>query len=159
MSAGWLEGTMEGVTEDVATYSPPGGRVSPIAGQIAHTVTGLDFFILNMVGGRPPLLTTEFADKGVISEPPPQAGDWVEWGNRVKVDGAAMHDYAVAVYAAIDEMLAGLEDSDLEREMDFGDFGKHTMGWAFSIMLLDNYSHTGEIACLKGLQGLKGYPM
>lgn len=158
-SASWLEGTMDGVTEEVATWSPPGGMVSPIAGQIAHAVVGLDFFLLNKVGGRPPLMATDFADRGVISEPPPTGGEWVEWGNRVQVDGAAMHDYADAVFAAVDDMLAAMEDADLDREVDFGDMGVYTAGWTFNIMLLNTFSHTGEIAVLKGLQGLKGYPM
>jgi hypothetical protein len=157
-AAQWLDGTMEGVTEEVATWSPPSDLVSPISGQVAHAVVGLDFFLLNMVGGRDPLIATEFAGKGVISEPPPTDGEWVEWGNRVQVDGAAMHDYAEAVFAAIDDLLAGMEDGDLEREVDYG-FGTYSAAWGFNIMLLNTFSHTGEIAVLKGLQGLKGYPM
>lgn len=154
----WLKGTMDGVTEEVAAWSPPGELVSPIAGQVAHAVVGLDFFLLNMVGGRPPLIASEFADRGIISEPPPQSGAWVDWGNRVKVNGAAMNEYADAVFDGIDDVLAGMEDEDLEREVDYG-FGKYSAGWGFNIMLLNTFSHTGEIAVLKGLQGLKGYPM
>ena len=159
LSGEWLGGTMEGVTEQVATYSPPGGRVSPIAGQWAHAVAGLDLFIVNMVGDRPPLLMSSYADRNVVSEPPPAGGDWVEWGNRVKVNEGVAAEYAQAVFAAIDEILAGMSDADLNREIDFGDFGKNTAGWALNIMLLNTFSHTGEIAVIKGLQGLKGYPM
>ena len=158
-SAKWLGGTLDGVTEEVQSYVPPGGRVSPIAGQIGHIVTGLDFFILNGVGGKPPLLTSEFADKEVLSEPPPTSGDWVEWGARLVINGAAMHSYVNAVFEAIDNMLAEMDDSDLEREVDFGEMGTYTVEWALNTMLLNTFSHTGEIAVIKGLQGLKGYPV
>ena len=69
-----------------------------------------------------------------------------------------MREYTAAVFAGIDDLLAGMEDADLEREVDYG-FGKYSAGWGFNIMLLNTFSHTGEIAVLKGLQGLKGYPM
>ena len=153
----WLEGTMQGVTPEVASYAPE-GNISPISGQIAHSLTGLDFFLLNVAAGKAPLLTTTFAGKAGISEPPPQGGDWVEWGRKVQVDLPAVHEYGKALFAAVDEYLASLTDADLEREVEFP-FGKYPLSWVFNIMLLNTHSHTGEISVLKGLQGLKGYAM
>ncbi len=153
----WLQGTMAGVTDDVARYNPP-GLAGPIAGQIAHSLTGLDFFILGHAAGGAPLMTSTFAGKAGISEPPPQ-GDWSDWGEQVQVNLPEIHEYAKAIFEGIDVFLATLTDSDLDREVDLGATGKQTMGWIFNIMILNTYCHTGEIACLKGLQGLKGYPM
>ena len=153
----WFLGTMQGVTEELA-HQAPAGNPSSIAGQAAHTVTGLDFFVLGAAGGKSPLFSGSFAGKAGISEPPPQGGDWSEWGRSVQVQLPAMLEYTEAVFAGIDEYLASLTDSDLERELDLGPIGTQTVGWVFNIMLLNTYSHTGEIACLKGQAGLKGYP-
>ena len=150
---------MDGVTAEIAAYAAPGGRVSPIAGQIAHNIIGVDFFLVNSIGGREPLLSTTFAERGVVSEPPPNESEWISWGNRVEVELEAMREYTDAVYAAVDDILQAMDDADLEVEKDFGALGKQTVGWAFSLMLLDIFCHTGEISCLKGIQGLKGYPM
>jgi hypothetical protein len=158
-AAEWFAGTLADVDAEVASYVPPGGLISPIAGQMGHIVLGLDMFLLNMIGGRPPLLFSNFADREVFSEPPPESGEFLEWGQRVKIDSEAMHAYANAVFEAVDSLLDGMNDEDLDREVDFGAMGKQTITWAFIIMLLNTHAHTGEIAAIKGLQGLKGYPM
>ncbi|MEZ4656490.1 MAG: DinB family protein [Caldilineaceae bacterium] len=154
--AGWLEGTMAGVTDEVAHYAP-GGKATPIAGHIAHILSGLDYFILAQAAGQAPLMASAFAGKSGMSALPPQ-GDSTEWMNTVRVDGDAIHAYGKAVFAAVDDYLATLNDDDLAREIEFP-FGKYSVGWVFNIMLLNTYSHTGEISTIKGLQGLKGYPM
>ena len=51
---------MNGVTDEVAHYKPHGAP-SPIAGQLAHIVTGIDFFLLGMAAGQQPLMVGEFA--------------------------------------------------------------------------------------------------
>lgn len=153
-SFGWLHGTMDGVTDEVA-HKVVSEKVATIAGQVAHIVTGLDFLILGTLAGQQPLMMGSFADKSGISEAPPQR-DWLEWGQRVRLDLPVFHAYATAVFGAVDEYLASIDDSELTREVE-SSFGKQTVGWWFNIMELNTYSHTGEIAVLKGLQGLKGY--
>jgi hypothetical protein len=156
-SFNWLQGTMQEVTDEVA-HKVLGERVATIAGHAAHAVSGLDFLILATVAGRAPLMMSSFQGKSGISEPPPQGQDWLAWGQCVKLDLPAFHAYATAVFQAVDEYLASLHDDDLPVEIETA-FGKQTKGWWFNIMELNTYSHTGEIACLKGLQGLKGYPV
>ena len=156
--AGWLEGTMDGVTDEIASYNPP-GAASPIAGQAAHAITGLDFFLLGMAAGKQPLLLGSFAGKSGISEPPPQGGEWSAWAENVKVDLPAFHEYAKAVFAEIDSYLASISDEDLQQEKEFGPAGTQTVSWACNILILNTYCHTGEISCIKGMKGLKGYPM
>ena len=153
----WFQGTMDGVTDEVAQYQPAGSPVA-VGGQAAHIVTGADFFILHFAKGDPPLALSSHADQHGLSELPPQ-GAWEEWGNSVEVDMVVFHEYAKAVFAAVDAYLAGLSDEDLSKDVDMGPFGTQSLEWVFNIMLLNTYSHTGEIAAIKGLQGLKGYPM
>lgn len=153
----WYQGTMADVTQEAAHYQPA-GTLLPIAAQAAHIITGLDFLIVGQVGGKPPLLTGDFADQSGLSEPPPQ-GDWSEWGRRVQVELSALSAYAQAVFDAVGATIGSLSDEDLAREIDLGGMGKQSLSWVFTIMLLNTFSHTGEIAAIKGLQGLKGYPV
>ncbi|MEM7535288.1 MAG: DinB family protein [Chloroflexota bacterium] len=155
---GWLEGTMAGVSDEVMHYVPPGDTVATIGAQAAHIVTGVDGFLLGMAAGQAPLMASSYANKTGISEPPPQGGDWGDWKHTVLINGPELHEYAKAVFAAADSYLATLSDSDLENELDMGSAGKQTLQWVLTIMILNTYSHTGEIAAIKGLQGLKGYP-
>ena len=74
------------------------------------------------------------------------------------MDLPVFHEYALAVFAATDDYLASLTDEDLLVEKEFGGAGPQTVAWALNTILLNTYSHTGEIACLKGLRGMKGYP-
>ena len=153
----WLEGTLQGVTDEIAHYAPA-GLPAPIAGQLAHILAGLDFYFLNMLVGKEPLMLTSFAGKAGLSEPPPMSGDGAEWGRTVKVDLATAQAYAKALFAAIDDYLTTLQDSDLQRELDLGPMGKQKLSYAINYMILHNASHTGEIACIKGLQAVRGYP-
>lgn len=151
----WLQGTMQGVDDHVAHFQP-GGLVSPIAGHAAHAVTGLDFLILGTIGGKEPLLASSFAGKAGISKPS-QEGDWLGTDRGVVMNVAEFSAYQDAIFAAVDDLLSGFNDSDLPREVE-SPFGKMTIGWWLNTMLMNTYSHTGEIATIKGLQGLKGYP-
>jgi hypothetical protein len=79
----------------------------------------------------------------------------------VKIDLAALKKYGQAVFAASDEYVASLSDSDLELGADLSSFGLGVRSFAWvlgSIAISHVGEHTGGISCLKGLQGAKGYP-
>ena len=103
-------------------------------------------------------MATSFAGKSGFSEPP-TPGVWTEWARRVVVDLPAARAYAQAVYAATDSYLAGLTDEELNRDLDLSAMGLGTMKVSYLIntMLIDTAAHCGEISCIKGLQGAKGY--
>ena len=153
-----LEGTMEGVTADQAHWSPP-GVANPIGATYAHILTSEDGIFNGVIQGGQPLMASSWAGKVGLSEIPPMGTSWDEWGRTVQVDLAALKAYGEAVYAATDEYLGTLSDSDLGREIDLSvmGLGTYALGQLSSIMLANVNWHTGEIACLKGLQGLKGY--
>ena len=77
------------------------------------------------------------------------------------MDLAALQQYAKAVYAATDGYLASLTDKDLSRSVDLSalGLGKSSVSYVLINGILGNaFSHGGEISCLKGLQGVRGYP-
>ena len=104
------------------------------------------------------MLAASHASTHGMSELPPQGDDSAQWYKSVKVDLEAFHKYALDVFQAVDDYLASIDDSVLEEKIDMGSFGEQTKGWLCTIILLNNSWHTGEIAAIKGIYGLQGYP-
>lgn len=162
-----LEGTMADVTGEQAHWIPP-GKALPIGANYAHVVTSEDGIVNGMFRGGAPLYASSFAGKTGLSELPPAPDpknpkfpDWSEWSRTVTVDLPALRKYAQAVYASTDEYLASLRGKDLDRTVDLSNLGlgKRTLLYVIDNGILGNgFVHCGEIACLKGLQGKKGYP-
>jgi hypothetical protein len=143
---------------------------NPIGATYAHVLLGEDAFTA-MLSGRQPLSADGQVLQAGLSELPPLAAagsilplspDWHAWGRRVRVDLAALHAYGEAVHHASDTYLAGLTDEDLDTAIDLSavGFGTQSLGWLLSGGLIAHLlSHWGEIVCLKGLQGCKGFPV
>ncbi|GAB4366042.1 MAG: hypothetical protein Kow00128_09070 [Deltaproteobacteria bacterium] len=163
----YLEGTMEEVTTEEAHWIPPKSAL-PIGATYAHVITGEDAIVNGMFRGQAPLFASSFAAKTGLSEPPPAPDpkkpgfpDWGQWARTVKVDLPKIRAYAQAVYAATDEYLGRLRGKDLDRTLDLSalGLGENSVLYVINNGILGNgFTHTGEIACLKGLQGKKGYP-
>ena len=155
----FLEGTLQGADAQHAHWTPP-GKAQPLGAQYAHVVLSEDGLINGLLKGAAPLLASTWAEKVGVSELPPQAPPWNEWAGRVQVDLDALRSYAQAVYENTDSYLASLSDEDLNQPLDLSaaGLGQQTFGSFLSILVFNIHTHTGEIACLKGLQGLQGYP-
>ena len=160
---GFFEGTIQDVTPEQAHWSPP-GQANPVGANIAHVVFSEDMVINGLLQGGAPLAASSWAGKTGVSEPPPDGAAsavWGEWAHKVKVDLPALRQYAQAVHAATDKYLASLSDGALGRTLDLSamGLGQQTVRWMLNAVLIGNVNmHCGEIACLKGLQGAKGYP-
>ena len=149
----WLEGTLQGVDDEIAN-AVPAGKVATIGANYAHVVTFEDFLFNAALKGGAPLMMSE--STGVDSPPP--MGPWGDWGRSVKVKIDEQRAYAAKVYAAGDAYLATLKDADLVRDV-VTPFATNTVGQFLSLLILNAYVHAGEISCLKGLRGLQGYPL
>ncbi len=91
---------------------------------------------------------------------PDRWADYGPWTRRLRVDPPVLLAYARAVWASTDEFLRGVSPADLERDHDLSIIGRghRTLGWAVLRLLCSHVDQiTGEIACLKGLQGRGGY--
>lgn len=152
----WFYGTIEGLSNEQLHWRPD-GQALPIAAHVAHIVCSEDGVINGMLQNKPPLMAGAWATKTGLSEPPPPGFEWREWGSRVKVDLAAHRAYADAVFAATDAYIGSLSDADLEPILDLP-LGKYSIASMLTIMQHNVLAHTGEISCLKGLKGGKGYP-
>lgn len=157
-----LEATMKDVTPEQAHWAPP-GVANPLGASYVHIVGAEDAILSGMVRGTQPLAAGAFAGKAGVSEPPPAPGGpgLDEWMRRVKVDLAQAREYAQAVYKQTDDWLASLSAGDLDRQIDMSGFGmgQQPMSVPVAGMLPQHINtHLGEISCLKGMQGAKGYP-
>ena len=163
----FLEGTMDGVTQEQAHWQPP-GKALPIGAHYGHVVVLEDFAIGAMLSATQPLYASLWAKKTGFSPLPPLPGPgvpgipaWDEWARALKVDLTAARGYARAVHDTTDGFLAALADATLDRPLDLSGagLGPRTVGWFLTNPVLANINmHCGEISCLKGLQGERGYP-
>lgn len=157
----FLEGTLADVTLPEFTWDPPGKAFS-IAGNYAHVVFSEDMAVQSLLKGTDMVAATVWAGRFGASEMPPlgPGGDLKGWSHRATVDPATMRAYAQAVYAETDAHIATMTADDFARPLDlsrFG-FGQQTALFVLTAILVNASMHTGEISCLKGLQGMKGYP-
>lgn len=154
----WMEDTLKGVIPELAHWQPE-GKPHPIGAEYVHVVTTEDFLVNSILKETHPLMTTDYAGKVGFSEPPPQ-GNRDAWARSLKVDLGAVNTYAQAVYAATDSYLMSISDPDLEKTLDLTPlgFGTQSVSFVLNLVILNVYSHSGEISCLKGLNGVQGYP-
>ena len=159
-----LDGTMADVTQDQASFMPP-GIANPLGATYAHVVWSEDLVVQGMFRRVPPLFASTWAGRTGLSEPMPAPGpqwaDYAAWTRRVKVDLQALRQYAAAVAADTDAWIATLTEADLDRPLDLSGvgFGQHTLGTAIALLIANHLgTETGEIAVLKGIQGARGYP-
>jgi hypothetical protein len=154
----WLEGTVADLTAEQAAWQPPGNAV-PAGAHYVHHLLSEDFFVNHLFRGQAPLMASTFAGTAGFSEPMPM-GPWADWARRVTVDLPAVRTYAQAVYASTDAYLSGLTVAEMDREVDMSAMGMGMVKVSYLIdqILTNAAAHCGEISCIKGLQGQKGYP-
>ena len=150
------------VTHDIAQFQPP-GTANPIAGTYAHLIFSEDFFTHFFLKKTKPFFESTWKDKTGISELQPT--EWVTaypaWLRRVQVDMTDSRPYAEAVFAMTESYIETLTDEILLQPVDLSMFGmgESTVGHVIASMITGHcWSIMGEIAVLKGIQGLKGYP-
>lgn len=158
-----FEATIEGVTPEHFRWQPA-GTANSIADNYLHSVCGEDEIVHGMLQGKPTLASTSWEGRTGLSSTPPGAhgsAGWADWVHDVQVDLPALREYAQAVYAATDQYFAGLSEADLNRTFDMNAYGlgTQTLNWVLFTFIISHLAdHMGEIAVLKGVQGLKGLP-
>jgi DinB superfamily len=163
----YVEEIMATVTPEQAHWHPPGMVVNSLGGNYAHLLVVEDLVINAILKGGAPLFASSWAGKtGMSTLPPlptpetPGLPSWQEWSTQVDIDLSALRSYAQATYAATEEYLASLSNEQLRQTVDLSGVGLGipTVQWILSDVIVGHaYSHSGEIACLKGLQGIQGY--
>lgn len=158
--AHWLlEATVEGLSANHVHWEPP-GTANTIGATYAHVIGSEDAFVQGTLLRQRLLADGNWAGRNGINLPIPRPGsDWFAWSRRVQVDLPAAQRYAAAVYATTEAFLASVTSDQLGQAPDVPTPGSQTLNWLIhNLLILHAGIHTGEIAVLKGLQGLTGYP-
>jgi uncharacterized damage-inducible protein DinB len=123
----------------------------------AHVIYSEDAMINGMLQGKPPLwVAGGYAAKSGINLPQSPRQD-PEWAG-LQVNPARLADYADAVKQSTASYLSGLSDADLDRKVQAFGREQPVADVLANILLWHVSNHSGEIAALKGIQGLKGLP-
>ena len=155
---GIVAGTVGDLTAEQAAWSPD-GAANGIGAELLHLLSAEDMF-LSMMTGRQPQAMGAFAGKTGASEAHPM-GNYSDWAKRVKADLPQVKDYMQAVFKSTEDYVASLSPDDLDKEIDLSSAGMGKMslgGFITTIAIVHTSNHVGEISCMKGIQGAKGYP-
>lgn len=150
----FMDMTIADCSPEVLEKKEDGWTINKVGTVYAHTVLSEDLMLSGMVDGREPVLKSDgWAKKLGIDDASP-----LEHLADLTVDLVAFREYAKAVAAATDDFLANATDEELNKEVD-SPVGKQPFITYFANLGLTHIAgHWGEIAALKGVQGLKGLP-
>lgn len=156
---GTLEQVIEGCEGDILHERQPGSTVHSIAACYAHAVLAEDMIVNGMVMASTPIFAAGgWADKtGVPAKAMPNLED--DWAAKINMNLPAFREYAAAVYAKTDEIIANMSNEQAEQLIDTP-FGAKQPRLEFiaNLGVTHMWGHMGEIAALKGAKGLKGLP-
>ena len=151
------DSAMSGITDEQFNWVPPQATLNPIKAAYLHLLAGEDIFFHSILRSGPTLWATEGWPGRIGLEHTPGGGQGWEEARNTHVALAPVQEYAAAVRSAADDYLAGLTDEELDRQVSF--FGREsTVARVLSGFAMHMASHAGEIATVKGMQGVKGLP-
>jgi hypothetical protein len=152
MSFDWLEAIVADVDAGAALWRPQ-GRANTIGSTYAHIVRNIDEDLNHWLFRRPMLNEGPWLGRtGLVAG----RSDW----EQVEIDWGALRAYGRAMCAFAIESVDGLTDDDLAIVTDLSTPDIATWRGIDIVRLTVSIHvrlHGGEIACLKGLQGAKGY--
>ncbi|MEX0786223.1 MAG: DinB family protein [Dehalococcoidia bacterium] len=157
---GFWHGALDNVMGDCGdalNKELPGATVTSIAAIYAHLVFAEDTIVNGMIQGKPPIYPQDGreATTGVPFPGNPGMGDWAKG---LQMNYPAFQEYAKEVFANTDVYLSAVSEADLQKKVQTP-AGEQPVEWVV-VTLLGTHApqHIGEIAALKGVQGLKGLP-
>lgn len=140
----------DGMTDQQYNYGP-GGTCNSSAKSHVHALTAVDFFVLSTAGGQPMMWGEVAADQALPANP------MEIWKYEGEISLPKVKEYGQKVREATMAYVSSLLESDLSRELDTP-FGKQNLAFVLQLMTVHLASHTGDLASVKGIQGLKGLP-
>ena len=149
-----VTGIIQGLTKDELFWMPP-GVANSIGTTLLHVLTGEDRLIQTVLQGKPSLWEADrwYEQIGVIRLPV-RGDDWTGV-DLISLQVPALFAYAQVVEQATATYLHLLNDNNLEEQVEVYGQEQARAEVLFSI-IIHNTSHAGEIAALKGLQGMRG---
>ena len=150
-----LDAVIDGLEDEHLSWQPP-GTANQVGVTWLHLLTAEDGFVQSILLGGDRLWDSGGWESRLASRVPARGESWDDVvHSALTVTG--LQEYGAAVRAATDRYLDGLTAADLDGEVPFS--GAPTpRGVVLSRFLAHTTGHVGEIAALKGVQGIKGLP-
>jgi hypothetical protein len=151
----FVDGILNGLIDEHLNWRPP-GTANPIGVSWLHLLTAEDGFIQSTIQGRQRLWERQgwTAKTGIH----PRASD--ESWDRVKqtqFSVAPLEAYGAAVREATDAYLARVSPDELDSTVIVNNT-RMPVAVLLTMMVCHSAGHAGDIAAIKGIQGLKGLP-
>lgn len=148
--------TMKDTTDEQLNWAPP-GTANSIKATFLHLVSCEDVYIQGVLQNKPLVWETGGWGKRIGLENIPGVGDgWAEIQSSPQTLTPLL-EYDLAVRLATRDYLEKLDDEELNRIVKFYD--DEVPAAAVLVFLVTHSSgHLGEIAAIKGMQGVKGLP-
>jgi hypothetical protein len=152
----FMDMTIGDVSNEVLEKTEQGWTINSIGALYAHTVIAEDMMVNGMGrGGKLILMQDGWSDKLGIKDPKPGQGeDYKE----MTIDLPMFREYANAVAKSTDDFLANASEADLSKDVDRPGGKQPYITFLANNGVIHAALHWGEIAALKGVQGLKGLP-
>ncbi|MDR3577507.1 MAG: DinB family protein [Anaerolineaceae bacterium] len=151
-----VDDSMTGMTEEQFN-SVPAGTANPISAVFLHCLNSEDFFIQKVIQDQPRLWEAQgWGEKTDVTETPGYGGNWEAFKHRTLALQPVL-DYQKVVRAATDTYLSKVTPAELERIAKFPG-GDRSVAKMLILLITHTLCHAGEIAVLKGIQGVKGLP-
>jgi hypothetical protein len=141
----------DGLTDEQYNWKPE-GTANTIAKSHVHAMSSVDFFITATLAGG------EMAWKPLAERSKLPANPTEIWAHAGPIPFAPIKEYGLTVQKAALDYVSTLTDADLDREVETPFFGKKNAAFLISLSGVHVMGHGGDIAAVKGLQGLKGLP-
>lgn len=151
------DGVLRDTTDEQINWIPV-GEANPIRAALVHVTVAEDRYIQGIVQGRPTVWETgAWGERIGLASPPSYGKGWDEVKSTT-LTLAPIMEYGAAVHAATDAYLAELTPEELDRLVPFFG-GERPVADVLAQLVVHETGHVGEIAALKGMQGVKGLPM
>src|SRR5579871_5377244 len=147
-----LDGVMQGIDDSQFNYEPT-GALNTIRAAYMHILYAQDGYIQEIIQGKPRLWDSGGWSVKLGVEHAPGRGNWEAIKNKI-VPLVPVYGYRDEVRVAANAYLATLDKNDLERRVKTMR-GESTVGEVLGLFVTHTAGHTGEIATLKGIQGIK----
>jgi hypothetical protein len=148
---------MKDVTVEQFNWAPP-GTMNTISATFIHLTNVEDHFVQGILQGKPSVWDAQgWSGKTGVKKPPSIGESWDEF-KLLHLQPAIFLEYQQAVWAATDAYMAGISPQDLDRNVKLGQ-REMTAAELLIMAIHQSLSHTGEIAAVKGIQGVKGLPL
>ena len=141
------------LTDEQFNWVPP-GTANPISVIFLHMLVIEDEYIQQIVLGGTRLWDIADWQTRVGTPAPERGGNWDALkGTTMTLETAAQ--YQEAVRTATDAYIAKLTPEELDRRVSFLG-GERRVADVLSMLVIHHVGHAGEIAALKGVQGVAG---